>query len=242
MMNVGVPHHPDYSENMSSFSISLGHFESFSSMDIPTSASPEAPVFSPITPKHISVDSLVSVVEITGASTPLQQTWSSPGSHDVSPCSIPLLQAPISESLPLPVAVSSPLQNIKQKWTGFKVVIDNIDMNLRPRHQTFERQTKSIHYVNSYAVRDRVDLSCCTAVTSRNTVVSIDSLLPNDTDRKKIMNNFVILAGRILIESIPAFKEIPDLVTKHTLHQHSEEMNSRSEIVRGHYIIHVDMY
>ena len=45
---------------------------------------------------------------------------------------------------------------------------------------------KSIHYVNSYAVRDRVDLSSysSTAANSGHNVVPIESLLPDEDDRR----------------------------------------------------------
>ena len=88
--------------------------------------------------------------------------------------------------------------------------------------------------MNAYAVRDRVDLSsyCTTEATNTESVVSVESLLPNENDRKCIMANFVLLAARIMCESIPALQEIPDLAMNHMLHVHSAEMNSRSEIVR----------
>lgn len=48
---------------------------------------------------------------------------------------------------PLATTCSSPMQAKQGKWSGFKIVIDNIRVNLRPWHQTFVRQTKSIHYL-----------------------------------------------------------------------------------------------
>ena len=42
---------------------------------------------------------------------------------------------------------------------GFKIVFDNIDLTVRPRHTTEERQSLSLHNVNAYAVKDRVDYS-----------------------------------------------------------------------------------
>ena len=44
-------------------------------------------------------------------------------------------------------------------WHGFKVVGDNVDKTIKPRHMREDRQTKSIHYFQIYAVKDRVDLS-----------------------------------------------------------------------------------
>ena len=44
-------------------------------------------------------------------------------------------------------------------WDGFKVVGDNWDMNIHPSFQRKDHLTRSIHYFNSYAVKDRLNLS-----------------------------------------------------------------------------------
>ena len=205
-MDLLPPDSVDNPEQISSFNISLGDFESHVSLDVAQPVSPEAPPFSPITPQF--THSVMSAADIPVSS--------------------------VTSVVPPPLATSSPKVTEQSKWSGFKVVIDNIDMNLRPRYQTFERQMKSIHYVNSYAVRDRVDLSSysSTAANSGHNVVPIESLLPDEDDRRNILANFVVLAGRILCESLPALREIPDLATNHILHIHSKEMSSKSEIVR----------
>ena len=40
---------------------------------------------------------------------------------------------------------------------GYKIVFDNIDKNVKPRH--VNRQTRSLHYVHAYAVKDHIDFS-----------------------------------------------------------------------------------
>ena len=154
------------------------------------------------------------------------------------PLSPQLTAAPLQDSIPLtpcfPLATSSPIgiDRNPREWAGFKIVIDNIDMNLRPRHQTFERQTQSIHYVNAYAVRDRIDFKDESAMlTLENTTVSADSLLFSVYDRASIMTNFVILAGRILYNAIPALQSIPNLLTEHIKHSQYKEMSSKSQTV-----------
>ena len=42
---------------------------------------------------------------------------------------------------------------------GFKIVDDNIDMNVVPRHKRIDKQTKSLHFFQTFAIRDRLDLS-----------------------------------------------------------------------------------
>lgn len=43
-------------------------------------------------------------------------------------------------------------------WTGFKIVGDNIDKNIRPSFQRVNHQTVSLHYFHSCAVSDRINL------------------------------------------------------------------------------------
>jgi len=57
----------------------------------------------------------------------------------------------------------------KSVWNGFKIVGDNIDKSVRPSFQRAQHQTKSLHYFNSYAVRDRVD---CTSMSDADRMVS----------------------------------------------------------------------
>ncbi len=49
-------------------------------------------------------------------------------------------------------------QSVEQ-WPGFKIVGDNIDKNVRPSYQRLDRQTQSLCYFHSYAVRNNLDLS-----------------------------------------------------------------------------------
>ena len=197
------------SEDYSSFDVPLDCFDPIKSLESTTPESPEAPPFSPITPEHRKIANTSGLPVQYGSILPSVHAFTSASSPLSPPTQFPVLSPLVSP----PLASSSPKEAMTQlTWSGFKVVIDNIDMNVRPRHQTFERQTKSIHYVNCYAVRDRVDLSSCgMAVNSEPNGVCVQSILPDEDDRRKIMNNFVVLAGRILYESIPAFLEVPNL-------------------------------
>ena len=39
----------------------------------------------------------------------------------------------------------------------YKLVGDNIDKVVKPRHMRIDHQAKSLHYFHSYAVKDRID-------------------------------------------------------------------------------------
>ncbi len=43
------------------------------------------------------------------------------------------------------------------QWSGFKIVGNNIDKNIRPSLQRLTHQTKSLRFFHSYAVKDRVN-------------------------------------------------------------------------------------
>lgn len=135
-----------------------------------------------------------------------------------------------------PAAFSTPMVSVTKAWHGFKIVMDNIDMNIRPRHQTLEHRTKSLHYVNTYAVRDRIDLSQLQHVEHRpdldpNMLDLYEKILPSSCDHERLLNNMAILVGRILVEAIPALSKIPGLTTDHIAHPYSKEMSSKSEVV-----------
>lgn len=209
--------------------------ESFQSLTTPIS--PEAPPYSPITPHDTSVagtsvskvdeTSLLLSVNTFQAST---DALSSPLVTTTSPAAFPPPACASTISLPV---TSSPIGSTENKWCGFKIVMDNIDMNIQPRHQTFERRPQSVHYVNTYAVKDRIDFSAhgCTTVSSNSNTLSIDSVLPSASDRDAIMTNFVVLAGRILCKAFPALQKIPHLMTEHIRHCYYKEMSCKSQIV-----------
>ena len=63
-----------------------------------------------------------------------------------------------------------------QKWTGFKVVGDNLDMNIRPSFSRLDKKARSLHYFHYYAALDRIDLSSLSD-KSPNDPVDVTKLL-----------------------------------------------------------------
>ena len=90
------------------------------------------------------------------------------------------------------------------------MVMDNIDMNIQPQHQTFEHQIQSLHYVNIYAVKDRINFSSLEYATVSMSRVALlhDLLLPSASDHEALMANFVILAGRTVCDAIHVLNKI----------------------------------
>ena len=80
--------------------------------------------------------------------------------------------------------------------TGYKIVGDNIDKNIRRTHQRIDRTTRSLHYFHMCAVKDRVDFSHLSDSRPTQVEVDIRALLPGAADLAAIKKDFEILISR----------------------------------------------
>ncbi len=199
------------------------------SFDLSTSSFPELrdPLSSPEAPPFSPLSSPTPTPENSPTATPL--------SHQVSPPTPPQdITGPTSTPLPvLPPPVLDTHTGSPPQWHGFKITGDNLDKNLRPRHQTIQKQTQSLHYFNCYASLDRVDLS---SFGNDPPMVDIQSLnmetiLPNAEDREQLLSNFAVIACRVLVKYVPALANLPGLTTDHIKHQRYKEMSKCSKVV-----------
>ena len=128
---------------------------------------------------------------------------------EVSPTAV-LHDAPTQTSTPECLLTAVSLDNPARPWYGFKLVGDNIDKNVRLRHQTLQCQTQSFHYFKSYAIKDRLDLSAMSDDPSMQDVevIDINSILRSVEDHEAILKNFATIAGRIIVKYISAFEKI----------------------------------
>ena len=121
---------------------------------------------------------------------------------------------------------------------GYKLVIDNIDSTVKPRYMREDVQNQSLHYVQLYAVKDRVDFSAipdCPSLSAKN----LYSILPTSDDYQILKENMAVLVSRILVEHLRFFSEdFKDLVTWHIQHQCSAQMSQKSEVVSLHDIVY----
>ena len=151
------------------------------------------------------------------------------GSSDVHLTSTPL---PNESGVVLEETNTTPLS----QWHGFKYVGDNIDKNIKPRHQTLDSQGKSLHYFHYYALMDRIDLSTESDEPPSETVsLTIDDILPTEDDYTTILSNFATLTSRVICEHIAGFAPFKHLVKQHIEHVHQKEMCQRSKVVKYTY-------
>lgn len=108
----------------------------------------------------------------------------------------------------------------------FKLVMDNIDKNIKPNQMRIDKQTKSLHYMHKYAVRDRIDLSSFTDRPSLPDIskIKVSSILPSVDDQSAIKKNFAVLIARVLVQNLPFFKDFGSGVERHIRHKFTHEM------------------
>ena len=93
-----------------------------------------------------------------------------------------------------PIPPTEVENTIVTSWPGFKLVIDNVDKNIRPSFQRIDRQTQSLHYCHTIAVKDRIDLSEYSEVSCNN-LVTFSDFLPNAQDLRLIKRNRSLCIG-----------------------------------------------
>ena len=80
---------------------------------------------------------------------------------------------------------------------GFKIVGDNLDKTIRPRYQTAERQTQSLHFFHSYAVKDRIPSSHLSDVPPEPpSRVELDRIMPSESCHRSMLTTFAVLVSR----------------------------------------------
>ena len=119
--------------------------------------------------------------------------------------------------------------------SGYKLVFDNIDKNVKPRYMRSDSQTQSLHYVQMYGVKDRVNYSSLSSQIQ--TELNLYGILPSSDDYDLLKKDFTILISRIIHAYVPFFgKDFENLVVKHIPHKYSHEMCKKSEVVSANVV------
>ena len=128
-------------------------------------------------------------------------------------------------------AVSTP-SAVPVSQLSFKLVGDNIDKTVRPRHMRVDHQAASLHYFNVYAVQDRISFQHLSN-TPRLIYpddVDVNKFLPTAADSTALIHNFKVLMKRILVHYLPAMSHLTD-VNQHITHQWTANMSMKSVVV-----------
>ena len=133
---------------------------------------------------------------------------------------------------------SSTLQHdlkLHVKWMhpGYCFVSDNVDIQIKVRHMTRERQHKDYHLFNMLAYKNRVggnELSDEKPIASIKDI-PLAEFLPNDEDNRHYLEEFTHLIALIWCQHIPALSWWKEHLPTYIPHEHEQEMKKKSERV-----------
>ena len=134
----------------------------------------------------------------------------------------------------------SELQKIEMNSlnSGYKIVFDNIDKNVKPRFVRSDHQTHSLHFVHSYAVKDRIEFSQFSSKTP--TAVNIFDIIPDEHDYKSLKSDFAVLISRMIVEYMPFFStDYKGIPLQHIPHKYSKQMSIKSEVVSHIFVSYI---
>ena len=85
----------------------------------------------------------------------------------------------------------------EKSWDGYCIYGDNVDKEVRPRHQTVSDQTKSLHMFQSFAQLDRINLTGICDDQPSPTEVDTLRLIPSTDDLKSVLSRMAIMVSRL---------------------------------------------
>ena len=122
---------------------------------------------------------------------------------------------------------------LNSQFLTYKLIGDNIDKCVRPRHVRSDSQARSLHYFHTYAVRDRINVSHLDDQHSVPLLSDIDvtSVLPTTEDEKALKDLYCIHVARVLKRHMKFFSSLGEDLERHILHEYSSEMSQKSDVV-----------
>ena len=125
----------------------------------------------------------------------------------------------------------------------YMLVGDNLDLRVKRRHMTIDRQNKDMHLYNLIAVKNRValpeDLIGIKARQINNvTDINLRDFIPSQEEEVQFKKDIKFLMTKDLIEYIEDVKWMKEFTPKYLLHNHWAEIQTVSEIVSAldHYL------
>ena len=97
-----------------------------------------------------------------------------------------------------------------------------------------DSQTKSLHYVQIYSVKDRVDFSSLSELPKDDEICLYD-ILPTNEDYLELKQRLSILVARTMADNLSFFQGLKNQVQRHVPHPYSHEMSTKSEVVSYNY-------
>ena len=120
--------------------------------------------------------------------------------------------------------------------TKFMIVGDNLDLKIKRRHMTEDRQNIDLHLFHTIAVKNRVHipkhlLGIPAHIIKCPTDIQLQNYFPNHDDEVKIQEEIKILVPRDLTHYVEDLHWAKKFIPKHIKHAYSLDTQKKSEIV-----------
>lgn len=115
----------------------------------------------------------------------------------------------------------------------FRIVGDNIDMNINARIQTKENTNRSLHSTHQFAVLAKVSDPALESTVPQKSLKDLQfiELLPDAAVQNNFVWQWAVLVSRVITKYLPPFKAFRKNVLFHIPHKYSNEMTTKSETV-----------
>lgn len=124
------------------------------------------------------------------------------------------------------------ISEVVQSGKLISFVGDNLDMRIKPRIMTSEKQTKDIHFYMSKVVVSRISAKL-KQMDKTSAPVSeaekIENYVNNEDELEKLQYSYEVIISRILADHFPSCKFMRKLYPAHIPHELSSEMKEKSE-------------
>ena len=120
---------------------------------------------------------------------------------------------------------------------SFKIILNNIDLNISTRDMTSERQNRDIHWVNHSAVRNRVTSYDSSKRQTNISELDNCTILPSIYDHEKIRKDYIHLVNKVIVWHIPCLNFLQPVCPLHIPHKYTAEMSKKSEKVSGSIVL-----
>ena len=115
----------------------------------------------------------------------------------------------------------------------YRLVGDNIDINIQAKIQTMTHNNRSIHWTQQYAVLNRVNEPTLDEKSPQKHLKDIQliELLPDKKVQENLKMRWAALVGRVVTKYLTKPKHLSPIATHHISHPYSKDMASKSESV-----------
>jgi hypothetical protein len=112
----------------------------------------------------------------------------------------------------------------------YQIIGDNIDLYVKTKHMSSEKQNKSIHWFAMNAVQDRVTGNALDNLRPIKSIMKMENkeFLPSFHDNQDLLHDFIPVFARVLVDKIPAMQTFKSVVVKHIPHKYSNEMKKKT--------------